>query len=261
MPQFARYVGIDYSGAARPESGLPGLRVYAASGDSAPQKIHPDPTGKHHWSRRSVFNWLLQELARPIATLVGIDHAFSFPLAYFQSHNLHLNWPGFLTDFCAHWPTEQPGVRVEDVRRGDIGRGRERTGSARWKRLTEQGIGAKSVFHFDVPGSVAKSTHAGLPWLQALRAQAPRPVHCWPFDGWHIPPQQSVITEIYPSLWSAHYPRGKRSPDEHDAYVVAAALQAYDKSDALTAAFTPPADPTSRQQANLEGWILGVPTA
>ena len=28
---------------------------------------------------------------------------------------------------------------------------------------------AKSVFHFDVQGSVAKSTHAGLPWIKALR--------------------------------------------------------------------------------------------
>jgi hypothetical protein len=35
--------------------------------------------------------------------------------------------------------------------------------------LTEIRAGAaKSVFHFDVPGSVAKSTHAGLPWLRYL---------------------------------------------------------------------------------------------
>lgn len=259
-PQFARYIGIDYSGAARPESGLPGLRVYAAHGDSAPQKIHPEPTGRTHWSRQSVFNWLLQELAKPITTLVGIDHAFSFPLAYFQSHGVRWHWPDFLSDFCAHWPTEQVGVRVEDVRRGTIGNGRQRTGNARWRRLTEQGIGAKSVFHFDVPGSVAKSTHAGLPWLQALRTQATRPLHCWPFDGWHIRPGQSVLTEIYPSLWSANYPRGNRSPDEHDAYVVASALQAQDQSAELARAFNPPAEPTTREQASVEGWILGVPT-
>jgi len=259
--QFTRYIGIDYSGAARPESGLPGLRVYVAHEDNEPKKIHPEPTGKHHWSRQAVFNWLLQELAKPMATLVGIDHAFSFPLAYFQAHRVRLHWPDFLNDFCAHWPTDQAGVRVEDVRRGHIGNGRKRSGNARWKRLTEQGIGAKSVFHFDVPGSVAKSTHAGLPWLHALRSQATRAVHCWPFDGWHSRPGQSVLTEIYPSLWSANYLRGNRSPDEHDAYVVAAALQAYDQRGELAAAFSPPADPATRQQAHIEGWILGVATA
>lgn len=31
---------------------------------------------------------------------------------------------------------------------------------------------AKSVFHFDVQGSVAKSTHAGIPWLRYIRQQA-----------------------------------------------------------------------------------------
>jgi hypothetical protein len=39
-------------------------------------------------------------------------------------------------------------------------------GNSRWRRLTEERAGsAKSVFHFDVQGSVAKSTHAGIPWL------------------------------------------------------------------------------------------------
>jgi len=45
--------------------------------------------------------------------------------------------------------------------------------NARWRRLTEHRAGAKSVFHFDVQGSVAKSTHAGLPWLRYIRSRAP----------------------------------------------------------------------------------------
>jgi hypothetical protein len=45
-----------------------------------------------------------------------------------------------------------------------------RAGNARWRRLTEERAGgAKSVFHFDVQGSVAKSTHAGIPWLHFIR--------------------------------------------------------------------------------------------
>jgi hypothetical protein len=52
--------------------------------------------------------------------------------------------------------------------------------------VTEVRAGAKSVFHFDVPGSVAKSTHAGLPWLRYIRLHVPT-VHFWPFDGWGCP--------------------------------------------------------------------------
>lgn len=37
MTSFARYVGIDYSGAETPSSSLKGLRVYLAEGASAPR--------------------------------------------------------------------------------------------------------------------------------------------------------------------------------------------------------------------------------
>jgi hypothetical protein len=53
--------------------------------------------------------------------------------------------------------------------------------------LTEQWTAtAKSVFQFDVQGAVAKSTYAGLPWLQYLRRECKRGLHFWPFDGWDI---------------------------------------------------------------------------
>ena len=35
MPQFERYFGIDYSGAQTPSSSLTGLRLYAATLNSA----------------------------------------------------------------------------------------------------------------------------------------------------------------------------------------------------------------------------------
>ena len=72
----------------------------------------------------------------------------------------------------------------------------------RWRRLTEQRTrGAKSVFHFDVQGQVAKSTHAGIPWLRYLRRQLGTRVHFWPFDGWAMPAGRSAVVEVYPALW------------------------------------------------------------
>ena len=43
--------------------------------------------------------------------------------------------------------------------------------------MTAERSRAKSVFHFDVQVSVAKSTHAGLPWLRYLRQQLGGRVH------------------------------------------------------------------------------------
>jgi hypothetical protein len=68
-------------------------------------------------------------------------------------------------------------VYVDFVRDGLHGNGADRSGNTRWRRLTEERAGAKSVFHFDVPGSVAKSTHAGLPWLKYLRQKMGERVH------------------------------------------------------------------------------------
>jgi len=104
------------------------------------------------------------------ATLVGIDHGFSFPLRYFEAHGLKPDWPAFLDDFQRHWPTDDDHTYVDFVREGVCGNGAARMGNARWRRLTEERTGsAKSVFHFDVQGSVAKSTHAGIPWLRFIR--------------------------------------------------------------------------------------------
>ena len=39
MPQFARYIGIDYSGAETADSSCKGLRVYVAEGSGTPKQI------------------------------------------------------------------------------------------------------------------------------------------------------------------------------------------------------------------------------
>ena len=73
---------------------------------------------------------------------------------------------------------------MDFVRDGAVGNGAARAGNPRWRRLTEERTGsANSVFHFDVPGSVAKSTHAGIPWLRYVRRELGEPGRFWPFDG------------------------------------------------------------------------------
>ncbi len=218
MSSFSRYIGIDYSGAATPSSSLPGLRVYLADRTTLPAEVLPPPSPRKYWTRRGIADWLAERLAEDTPTLVGIDHGFSFPLRYFETHRLPLDWSAFLNDFQRHWPTDR-NITVDFVRYGDVGRGADRYGDARWRRLTEIRAGAaKSVFHFDVPGSVAKSTHAGLPWLLALRRQLGDRVHFWPFDGWQVPAGHSAVAEVYPALCKHAFPVDGRTPDQHDAY-------------------------------------------
>ncbi|MGB7623292.1 MAG: hypothetical protein WBN92_13150 [Terriglobia bacterium] len=259
MPVFERYIGIDYSGAKTPTASLSGLRVYAADRRLPPQEVPPAPSPRRYWTRRGVAEWLRFELLSGKRSVVGIDHGFSFPLRYFQKHGLPSDWPAFLDDFQHHWPTDGDYIYVDFVRDGQCGQGAKRTGDPTWLRLTEQwSAAAKSVFLFDVQGSVAKSTHAGLPWLHYLRQQCRYKVHFWPFDGWEIPEDQSVVAEVYPSLWMRRFPTEDRNNDQQAAYAVSAWLLRADTDGSLQQFLKPPLRPEEYTVAQIEGWILGV---
>ena len=132
-------------------------------------------------------------------------------------------------------------------------------GDTGWLRLTERWTAtAKSIFLFDVQGSVAKSTFAGLPWLLYLRNKYKRPIHFWPFDGWEIPDGKSAVVEVYPSLWTKRFPKDGRDGDEQAAYAVAAWLQRADQSGSLGSFLNPPLTAEELGIARIEGWILGV---
>jgi hypothetical protein len=217
----------------------------------------PDSPRKY-WTQRGVAEWLLARLSEGIPTLVGLDHGFSFPLQYFDAYGLAPHWPSFLDDFQRHWPTDRPSTYVDFVRDGLRGNAAARMGSSRWRRLVDERAGAKSVFHFDVPGSVAKSTHAGIPWLRFLRMGLGASVHFWPFDGWTIPPACSVIVESYPSLWNRAVRSEARTPDQHDAYCIAISLERANRDGTLVHYFAPELTPAERAIAEVEGWILGL---
>ena len=178
VPAFDRYVGIDYSGAKTPDDSLKGLRVYMADGDAEAAEVQPPPSPRKYWTRRGIAEWLAERLAEDRPTIVGIDHGFSFPLRYFETHLIPPDWPTFLDDFQRHWPTDAEHMYIDFIRDGLHGKGAARMGNTRWRRLTERRAGgAKSVFHFDVQGSVAKSTHGGIPWLRFLRQRHGVRVH------------------------------------------------------------------------------------
>lgn len=257
MPHFARYIGIDYSGAQTPISSLPGLRVYVATLTESPVEILPPPSARKYWTRRGIAEWLVAELQAGPPSLVGIDNGFSFPLRYFEVHGIPPDWPTFLDDFQRHWPTDGDNMYVDFIRDGLRGNGAARTGNSHWRRLTEERCRAKSVFHFDVQGTVAKSTHAGIPWLRFLRRELGDRLLFWPFDGWTAASNRSVIAEVYPALWNRAFPAEDRNPHQHDAYSVARWLMQADGDGSLANFFQPVLRPAEYAIAQVEGWILG----
>jgi len=229
-----------------------------ADRNAPPVEVNPPPSPRKYWTRRGIANWLAEELSGGRLTLVGIDHGFSFPLAYFRQHHLALDWTEFLDDFERHWPTDEDNVYVDFVLDGIRGNAMARSGNPRWRRLTEVRARAKSVFHFDVQGSVAKSTHAGIPWLRFLRQRTAGRVHFWPFDGWQIPSGRSVVAEVYPALWNRSFPREGRDSHQQDASSIAAWMRRADGDGSLATLFHPDLEQGERQTAEIEGWILGV---
>ena len=231
MTDFELFIGIDYSGAATPTSRLPGLQVFAAAAGGEGCEKWSSPTKSNNgrpvnWTRREIAERLLAEAQSGRRFLAGIDHCFSFPASYFKRYGLK-TWPAFLDDFVHHWPTHGDHVYVDFVRDGVMQRDHglpppgQRVGKASELRLCERWTSsAKSVFKFDVQGSVAKSSHAGIPWLK------------WLCDD--------------------------RSPDEQDAYATARWMADMASRGALAACFDPPLAPAERALAALEGWILGV---
>ena len=263
--QFRRYIGIDYSGAETSESRLAGLRAFDAGPQGEPCEQNTT-TGdgslsKHmrwNWTRKELAHWLLNELRRPEPVIVGIDHGFSFPESCLNRYGLR-TWDDFLEDFCTHWPTDQDGVYVDDIREGKPAR----TGRMNEFRVTDRRAkGTQSVFKFDGAGTVGKSTHTGIPWLRFLRGHKDLDgrIHFWPFDGFEVPEDSSVVAEVWPTLFRRmyHCPEG-RTKDQHDAYAVARWFQEMDSAAGLARFLRPVLSREHEMIVRREGWILGAP--
>ncbi|MFM8983458.1 MAG: hypothetical protein ACKOLA_11245, partial [Spartobacteria bacterium] len=62
MTQFARYFGMDYSGAETVSSSLTGLRLYAGTPTEPSTEVPPPPSPRKYWTRHGLAEWLATEL-------------------------------------------------------------------------------------------------------------------------------------------------------------------------------------------------------
>lgn len=253
-PLFEQYIGIDYSGAGTAVSQQRGIRVFKSSGDGGDATPVLPQGGLKHWSRKELAGWLIEQLRSGPRTIVGIDHAFSFPRRYFEQHGIEPDWSALLEFQRKYWPTGDDGATPYRLHQRVKSDKSIPWGEISWRRQTEiVAASAKSVFHVGVPGQVGLSTLAGIPWLGHIRESLTGRIHLWPFDGWEPAAGRSLIVEVYPRLWSEEFPNRGWTSDEHDAYVVAKKLQALDASGRLIALLK---RPPGADDAQFEGWIL-----
>jgi len=259
MTLFQRIIAVAYSGAETADSPLKSLRVFVATGAEEPVEALTLNPARRYWTRREIALWLVDRLREPQRTLVGIDHPFSFPFRYFEHYRLAPDWALFLDDFQRHWPSDDPRTYVDFIRDGNHGAGAARTGSVQWWRHTESVLPSmRSVFQFEGAGANAKSAHAGIPFLRLIKRECRAVVHFWPFDGWALPTNKSVVVETFPSLWRNAFPIHARTYHQHAAYVVAAKLARLKHNVTLPPLFAPELHPGIRHEAQIEGWVLGA---
>ena len=69
---------------------------------------------------------------------------------------------------------------------------------------------------------------------------------------------RSAIVEVYPALWNKEFPGEELTPDQHEAYSIAAWVRCADFNGSLPRFFNPYFNPNERPVAEIEGWILGI---
>ena len=83
-----------------------------AEGSGEPAQVQPLPSTRRYWTRRGLVEWLCDRLSNEVPTIVGVDHAFSYPLAYFEKYRLPSDWQGFLVDFHHFFSADAPYTHV-----------------------------------------------------------------------------------------------------------------------------------------------------
>lgn len=215
MSRFENFLAIDWSGAAGERQPGIALGLCSASGD-APALLKPD--GHRHWSRQAVLDYLVRDL--PENTLVGMDLGISLPFA--DAAAFFPGWPVSLTDARALWqlvdeicdadphlsvssfvdhPEASAFFRRHGAREGvafHLAGTAHRRGRFRLTETAQERAGCKPYSNFNLVGAaqVGKSSLTGMRLLHRLAGR----VFVWPVDGMALPPQGSVIVEIYTTI-------------------------------------------------------------
>jgi hypothetical protein len=283
MRLFQQYACLDYSGAASRSLQRRHivLAVYTKAGKNAKIITGLD---RSEMGRR-LLDIFRQAAEKGSRIILGIDHNFGFPQGFYEALTGYplQDWRQWL-DLIQHGPLSlktadgDPRIWAQMINR-IIGLKYHTTDGPFWgpgfitskkprfdfsvtpfneRRLIEQRIPrTQPVFKIGGAGSVGLQSLHGLYHLsvleEALRCAQIAPFF-WPQDGFDPPPDQPVITEIYPAIIN----QGLKS-DLRDAESGARWLKESDHDGSLGDGFRYSNNPSLMQQVRTEGWIPGVP--
>lgn len=214
MSRFSQFLAIDWSGAAGERQR--GIALAICSGAGEAPALLPPPDHRY-WSREDVVAHLLGLSAD---TLIGMDLGISLPFAdagaFFPGWarsppDAHALWR-LVDEACAADPhlavgsfVDHPEVSAYFRRHG----GREggafhlagaghRRGRFRVTEAAQERAGCKPYSNFNLVGAaqVGKSSLTGMRLLHRLAGR----MFIWPVDGVMLPPQGSVVVEIYTTI-------------------------------------------------------------
>jgi hypothetical protein len=215
VSRFRHFLAIDWSGAAGERQPGIALSLCSAAGD-APVLLKPE--GHRYWSRRAVLDYIVSDL--PADTLVGMDLGISLPFA--DAGAFFPGWRESPPDAYALWrlvdetcaadphfsvgsfvdhPEASAYFRRHGAREGaafHLAGAAHRRGRFRLTEAAQERAGCKPYSNFNLVGAaqVGKSSLTGMRLLHRLAGR----VFVWPIDGMVLPPQGSVIVEIYTTI-------------------------------------------------------------
>ena len=95
---YERFIGIDYSGARNPLTRSGALQVYSSRIGKKVARVAPPTSARsrhRNWCGEEIAEWRIGQILQGEACFIGIDHGFSFPIAYFRRNRIR-SWEEFL---------------------------------------------------------------------------------------------------------------------------------------------------------------------
>jgi hypothetical protein len=285
MPLFDVYIAVDFSG-SKDQSRQKSSIVVAEAQCGTASKIQKD-----RFTRWEAVLYLLQRILHYNSdgkrVLCGFDFCYAFPRGFWSDLTDRSEaWDEVIADMAnglAQLPAieEKPEsnarrwaeiVNQKISRRFEIGSGPfwgpgfsqlkdprfpfSKVSFSEYRLAERRGPGFKPIFKIGGQGAVGLQSLCGMPYLHHIRTtclQQKAPLHCWPFDGWEPEGPAHFLVEWYPAL----YNEGTKS-HEADALACVNWAMELDGREGLRSYFVPDLSEEKRNQATIEGWVLGI---
>lgn len=285
MPLFDIYIAIDFSGSKDTGRQKATIAFAELERGSSPQSF------VNQFTRFDAVWYLMQRIfhhnSNGRRVLCGFDFSYAFPQGFWNvltgEHEKWMDMIKGMAEGIANLPAivDKPEsnarkwaelanrkiVRNVETRIGPFwGPGftqttdpkfsYSKTKFAEYRAVEKRDSGFKPIFKIGGQGAVGLQSLCGIPYLHHLKTtctQQKVDLHCWPFDGWETNGYAHLLVEWYPALYNS-----EKKTHESDALACVKWAAEQDTNDLLRDYLIPDISEKDRDQASIEGWVLGI---